>query len=90
MRTDGRIPLGTDEGGRWIRRAREQALFWTVLLLLGAGALVSFYYEEFEAPESKAYEAGEAAGTAPKDTGRIYRYQTDHGELTVYPAESEQ
>lgn len=79
MRTDGR----PSPGGRWLKRAKEQALFWTVLLLLGAGALVSFYYEEHLGAENQA--AQEAGGPGQEDEGRIYRYQTKNGELTVYP-----
>lgn len=80
MRTD----IRPSPGGRWLGRAGELALFWAVLFLLGAGALVSFYYEEHLGAESQA--AREALGPAYEGEDRIYRYQTESGELTVYPA----
>ena len=68
--------------GRLLGRMTENALFWAVLVLLGIGAVTSFYYEQqiTAAAPDKAHESVSA-----RQGQRILRYQMQNGQLTVYP-----
>lgn len=65
----------------------ENALFWAVLVLLGIGAVTSFYYEQriTAAAPDKAHESVSALPDAARQGQRILRYQMQNGQLTVYP-----
>lgn len=74
---------------RILGRMAENALFWAVLVLLGIGAVTSFYYEE-QITAAPAEQTGQSASVMPDFQGqsrepRILRYQMENGQLTVYP-----
>lgn len=73
--------------GRLLGRMTENALFWAVLILLGIGAVTSFYYEQQITASSpdKAHESVSALPDAGLQGQRILRYQMQNGQLTVYP-----
>ena len=73
--------------GRLLGRMTENALFWAVLVLLGIGAVTSFYYEQQITASSpdKAHESVSALPDAGSQGQRILRYQLQNGQLTVYP-----
>lgn len=53
--------------GRLLGRMTENALFWAVLVLLGIGAVTSFYYEQqiTAAAPDKAHESVPRCRTQP-------------------------
>ena len=85
---------------RLMGRVAENAIFWTVLVLLSISAVTSFYYEEqiaVSAPleqsnggvsgvqHSMDTQIQAAAGNSAKAGQRILRYQLRDGQLTIYP-----
>lgn len=83
------IPFPRPRAQRVLGRMAENALFWAVLMLLGIGAVTSFYYEERIAG-APAEQTGQSASVMPDFQGqsrepRILRYQMEDGQLTVYP-----
>lgn len=85
--TDRSVPRPRAQ--RILGRMAENALFWAVLVLLGIGAVTSFYYEE-QIAAAPAKETGQSASVMPDFQGqsrepRILRYQMENGRLTVYP-----
>lgn len=85
---------------RLMGRMAENAVFWTVLVLLSISAVTSFYFDEqitVTAPLDQSHEGvsgslhsmatqNPAAVRNPgKTSQRILRYQLRNGQLTIYP-----
>ncbi len=85
---------------RLMGRVAENAIFWTVLVLLSISAITSFYFEEqiaVSAPLDQSHEGvsglQHSVGTqdlaavqnSGKTAQRILRYQLRDGQLTIYP-----
>lgn len=100
MKIPADIPAPRPGMRRLMGRVAENAIFWTVLVLLSISAVTSFYYEEqiaASAPLDQSYEGvfgGQqstdtrnlaAVQNSSKTAQRIFRYQLREGQLTIYP-----
>lgn len=98
MKIPADIPAPRPGMRRLMGRLAENAIFWTVLVLLSISAVTSFYYEEQSAvsaplEQSRAgvsqhsmdTQMSAAAGSSAKAGQRILRYQLREGQLTIYP-----
>ncbi len=100
MKIPADIPVSRPGLRRLMGRVAENAIFWTVLILLSISAVTSFYYEEqiaVSAPLDHSREGVSgvlnsldsrnpaAAGSSVKTAQRILRYQLRDGQLTIYP-----
>lgn len=94
------IPAPRPGINRLMGRMAENAVFWTVLVLLSISAITSFYFDEQIAVSAPSHQPREgvsgpwhsmdtqnltAAPNSGKTSQRILRYQLRNGQLTIYP-----